>query len=123
MRFLDGLFCWAGSFPSQGGEKFCSLSGNCERRRTMKLTREEIMEQMELFKDGQALKFTIPEIFGGGTAIITLNPGHPGPGQKKYLLKLGKDENQAGEANPYWATDKSKDLAKWVADRQGDQIG
>jgi hypothetical protein len=89
----------------------------------MKLTSEEIMEQMEQFKKGEALKFTIPEIFGGGIAIVTLNPDYPGEGKKKYLLQLGDDEKQAAEGNPYWATDKPKDLAKWVADRLGDQIG
>jgi len=89
----------------------------------MKLTSEEIIEQMEQFKEGQVVKFNIPEIFGGGVGIIGLNPDYPGPGQKKYLLKLGDDEKRAGEASPYWATDKPKDFAKWVADRQGDQIG
>ena len=89
----------------------------------MKLSRQEIMQQMEQFKEGQVLKFTLPEIFGGGTAIISLNPNDPGEGEKKYLLKIGKDETQAEEATPYWATDKPKELAKWVADRQGDQIG
>jgi len=89
----------------------------------MKLTRQEIMQQMEQFKEGEILRFTIPEIFGGGIAIITLNPDYPGQGEKKYLLKLGKDGKQAEEATPYWPTDKPKELAKWVADRQGDQIG
>ena len=89
----------------------------------MKLTRQEIMQQMEQFKEGQALRFNIPEIFGGGIAIITLNPNYPGQDEKRYLLKLGKDGEQAEEAAPYWPTDKPKDLAKWVADRQGDQIG
>ncbi|HVP78353.1 MAG TPA: hypothetical protein VMV04_10690 [Thermodesulfobacteriota bacterium] len=89
----------------------------------MKLTRQEIMQQMEQFKEGQTLKFIIPEIFGGGMAVITLNPNYPGQNEKKYLLKLGKDGKQAEEATPYWPTDKPKELAKWVADRQGDQIG
>ena len=89
----------------------------------MILSREDIVGQMEAFKEGQVLKFVIPEIFGGGTALIALNPSFPGQGQKKYLLKLGNGEQQAQDAKPYWATDKAKDLAKWVADRQGDQIG
>ena len=88
----------------------------------MKLTCEEIIEQMKQFKEGHALKFIIPEIFGGGVAIIGLNPDYPGQAEKKYLLKLGDDEKRAVEANPYWATDKPKDLAKWVADRLGDRI-
>ena len=89
----------------------------------MKLTRQEIMLQMEQFKEGQVLKFTIPEIFGGGVAIIALNPNFPKDGGKKYLLRLGNDEKLAERGEPYWPTDKPKELAKWVADRQGDQIG
>jgi len=81
----------------------------------MKLNRDEITKKMEQLKDGETLKFTIPEIFGGGMAIIGLNPEKGG---KKYLLRLGND----GSENPYWDTDKAKDLAKWVADRLGDLV-
>ena len=81
----------------------------------MKLSREEIMERMGKLKDVETLKFTIPEIFGGGIAIIGLNPEKGG---KKYLLRLGNEGNE----NPYWDTNKAKELAKWVADRQGDSI-
>ena len=81
----------------------------------MKLSREEIMSRMEQLKTGETLKFNIPEIFGGGMAIIGLNPQKGG---KKYLLQLGN----GGNASPYWDTNKAKDLAKWVADRQGDLV-
>jgi hypothetical protein len=79
----------------------------------MKLNRDEIIERMEQLKDGETLKFNIPEIFGGGIAIIGLNPEKGG---KKYLLRIGDE----GKENPYWDTNKAKDLAKWVDDRQGD---
>jgi hypothetical protein len=81
----------------------------------MKLSREEIINRMQRLKDGESLKFNIPEIFGGGMAIIGLNPQKGG---KKYLLQLGNE----GNANPYWDTNKPKDLAKWVADRLGDLV-
>jgi hypothetical protein len=81
----------------------------------MKLGREEIMSRMEKLKDGESLKFTIPEIFGGGIAIVGLNPAKGG---KKYLLRIGTEGNE----NPYWDTNKAKDLAKWVADRLGDLV-
>ena len=81
----------------------------------MKLSREEIMERMGKLKDEETLKFTIPEIFGGGIAIIGLNPQKDA---KKYLLRLGNDGNET----PYWDANKPKDLAKWVADRQGDLV-
>jgi hypothetical protein len=80
----------------------------------MKMDWKEIMEQMEQLNEGQALKFRIPQTFGGGIAVIELNQNKG----KKYLLKLGKDEN----VSPYSESDKSKDLAKWVADRMGESV-
>ena len=80
----------------------------------MKMGWKEIMEQMEQLNKGQALKFRIPQTFGGGIAVIELNQNKG----KKYLLKLGKDEN----VSPYSESDKSKDLAKWVADRMGESV-
>jgi hypothetical protein len=82
----------------------------------MKLSRDEIIKRMEQFKEGEFLKFNIPVTFGGGIAIIGLNPNHSEKGGKKYLLQTGKDDN----VKPYWDTDKAKDLAKWVTDRMGD---
>ena len=84
----------------------------------MKLKKDEIMRKMDEFKDGETLKFTIPATFGGGIAIIGLNPSRSGKGGKKYLLQTGKDDN----VKPYWDTDKAKDLAKWVVDRMGDLV-
>ena len=84
----------------------------------MKLGWKEIMQQMEQLNDRQTIKFKIPQTFGGGMAVIELNPNYPKNGGKKYLLKLGKDEN----VSPYSESDKSKDLAKWVADRMGELV-
>jgi len=81
----------------------------------MKLSQDDIIDRMEELKDGESLKFNIPEIFGGGIAIIGLNPEKGG---KKYLLRIGNE----GDENPYWDTNKPKDLAKWVADRLGDLV-
>lgn len=88
----------------------------------MKLSRNEIMQKMAQLKEGDVLRFAIPEIFGGGVAIISLNPNFSKQAEKKYLLKLGSNEKLAEEAAPYWPTDNPKHLAKWVADRLGDQI-
>lgn len=82
----------------------------------MKLSRDEIIKRMEQLKDGEALKFNIPATFGGGMAIIGLNPKRSEKGGKKYLLQTGNSD----DPKPYWDTDKPKDLAKWVADRMGD---
>jgi len=84
----------------------------------MKLSREEIINRMGQLKDEESLKFSIPEIFGGGMAIIGLNPKRSEKGAQKYLLEIEIGE----EVKPYWDTNKAKDLAKWVADRQGDLV-
>ena len=80
----------------------------------MKMDWKEIMQKMEQLTEEQALKFRIPQTFGGGIAVIELNQNKG----KKYLLKLGKDEN----VSPYSDSDKPKDLAKWVADRMGELV-
>lgn len=84
----------------------------------MKMGWKEIMQQVEQLNDGQTLKFKIPQTFGGGMAVIELNQNYPKNGGKKYMLKLGKDEN----VSPYFDSDKSKDLAKWVAERMGELV-
>ncbi len=84
----------------------------------MILKREEIIERMEKLAKGEYLKFSIPQTFGGGIAIIQVNPDEG----KKYVLKLGTDENSALQAKSYWEQDKAKPIAKWVADRVGDLI-
>ena len=84
----------------------------------MKLSRDEIIKRMEQLKEGESMKFNIPVTFGGGIAIIGLNPSHSEKGGKKYLLQTGKDDN----VKPYWDTDKPKDLAKLVTDRMGDLV-
>jgi len=81
-------------------------------------TRQEIIDRMEKLGKGKNLKFGIPETFGAGVAIIHLNT----EAEKKYVLKVAKDEAAAMESKPYWEHDKPKHLAKWVADRCGDLV-
>ena len=88
----------------------------------MRLDQDEIVELMEQLKKEDVLKFTMPEIFGGGVAVVGLNPNPAGKVQKKYILKVGNDEVSASGGNIYWQKDKAKHIAKWVADRQGDKM-
>ena len=84
----------------------------------MKLSKDEIIKRMEQLKEGETLKFSIPTTFGGGVAMIGLNPKRSEKSGKKYLLETGNERN----VKPYWDTDKEKDLAKWVADRMGELV-
>ncbi len=87
----------------------------------MKVSTEDIIKQMEQLQTGQRLTFIFPAVFGGGKAIIGLNPKYPAKGEKKYVLKLGKDEALAENANPIATSDKPKPLAKWITERFGEQ--
>ncbi len=89
----------------------------------MKVSTEEIMKQMEQFENGQNMKFSFPPVFGGGKAIVALNPQYPAKGEKKYMLKLGKDEVLAEKASPILTSDKPKHIAKWITERFGEQVG
>ena len=89
----------------------------------MKVNTEEIVKQMEQFQNGQHLTFRFPPVFGSGIAIIGVNPQFPAKGEKKYVLKLGKDEVLAEKASPIFTSDKPKHLAKWVTERFGEQVG
>ena len=89
----------------------------------MKVSTEEIIKQMEQFQNGQNLTFSFPPVFGGGRAIIGLNPKYPAKGEKKYVLKLGKDEVLAEKASPILISDKPKHLAKWITERFGEMMG
>ena len=48
----------------------------------MKVSTEEIIKQMEQFQTGQNLIFSFPAVYGGGKAIIGLNPRYPAKGKK-----------------------------------------
>ncbi len=78
-------------------------------------TRKAIIEGMEKLQKDQSLSFTIPETFGGGVAIIHLNPSEG----KRFILKVSKDLETARNSPPYWSHNKPKPRAKWVSDRLG----
>ena len=89
----------------------------------MKISTEEIIKQMEQLQNGRSLTFKFPPVFGGGIALIGLNPEYLDNKGKKYVLKLGKDEVLAEKATPILTSDKPKHLAKWITERFGEQVG
>lgn len=89
----------------------------------MKISTQEIIEQMEQLQNGRSLTFRFPVVFGGGVALIGLNPEYPDNRGKKYALKLGKEESLAEKATPILTSDKPKSLAKWITERFGEKIG
>jgi hypothetical protein len=89
----------------------------------MKINTEEIIKQMEQLQNGRSLIFRFPAVFGGGIALIGLNPQYPDNRGKKYMLRLGKDEALAEKASPILTSDKPKPVAKWITERFGEQMG
>jgi len=81
------------------------------------ITRKEITERLEALKPGESLRFRLTETFGARFVILQLNPLYPQKGQKKFVLLNGKDEANARSQAPFYASDKAKKLAEWVADR------
>jgi len=81
------------------------------------ISKKEITERMEALKPGESLRFRLTQTFGERFVILQLNPLYPQKGQKKFVLLNGKDEANARSQAPFYASDKAKKLAEWVADR------
>lgn len=81
------------------------------------ISAEKIIQLMEGLRLGDSLAFKIQETFGVRFAIIELNPNYPQKHQSKYLLRWGKDEEGARKDRPLVASDKSRYLAAWLAER------
>ena len=63
-------------------------------------SRKAIMAGMEKLQKDQSLRFTIPNTFGGGVALIQLNP----EAGKRYILKVAKDLETARSFTPLLVT-------------------
>lgn len=86
--------------------------------------RDAIAYKIEQLGEGQALRYQLVEKYGGGFAAISLNPKYPEKKQHKWLLVWGteKDVTADGKERLAWSSDKVKELATWVLERQGEQI-
>ncbi len=92
-----------------------------EEPKEKKLSPKEIMmNQIEQLVPGQALSYKLPQTFGGGLAVVELNPRYPEKG-KKYAMCTEElaDNNPTGKRMPIWYSDKPKELATWILDRNG----
>ena len=83
--------------------------------------REALIKKIEELTPGQAVSYTLPETYGSGLAVITLNPDYPGKGRKKYImLREGLVNGKpSGQRKTLFESDKSKELASWIMDRAG----
>jgi len=81
-----------------------------------------IVGEVEQLAPGQSLIYKLPEFYWSRFAaflIVELNPSHPERG-KKYIMSTDKiaDGKPAGEKNRVRDTNKPRDYADWVADKQ-----
>ncbi|GAI59065.1 unnamed protein product [marine sediment metagenome] len=84
---------------------------------------KEVITQIEQLTLGQALSYRLLETYGGGLAVIELNPQYPKKG-RKYILSLEElvDGKPAGKRHRLWDSDKPKDLAGWILDQNGELL-
>jgi len=81
------------------------------------VSKKEIIQKMEELKEGTQLSLHLSPTFGAGAVIIELNPSHSENGQKRYRMWWGDDKVKARAKDPFMSSDKAKQIAAWVADR------
>ena len=81
------------------------------------ITKKEIMARMEQLESGERLLFLLNPTFGSQVVVVEHNPQYPEKKQKKFLMRLGKNQETALIVKPLIATDKAKKVADWVASR------
>ncbi len=84
---------------------------------------QRLVGEIESLAPGQVLTYQLPEFYWTGFAaflIVEPNPTYPEKG-KKYLMCTDKiaDGKPAGRKIVTCGTDKAKDAAQWIADRDG----
>ncbi len=82
---------------------------------------EQTLEsQIMQLTPGQAIAYQHPAIYGGGLSIVELNPNYPDKG-KRYSLNTEElaDGKPTGKTRQLWESDKVKDIAHWVLERDG----
>ncbi|MBI4267083.1 MAG: hypothetical protein HY668_01795 [Chloroflexi bacterium] len=91
------------------------------------LSEAEIRQKIEgLSQPGSTLFFYLGASpnwggpMGRGAAVIELNPNYPGKGQKKYNVGTADviDGQPVGKGQKLFDSDKPKDVAAWVGERQ-----
>jgi hypothetical protein len=78
---------------------------------------QEIVKRLENIKPGEKLKLITSRTFGEYTVILELNPAWPKKGEKRYHLRVGKSESEAGAGKPFFQSDKAKKVASWPGER------
>lgn len=81
-----------------------------------------LLSKIEGLASGQSLNYKLAgEVMGGALAIVELNTSGKG---KKYMLCGEKYVNgqRSGKKYEIFSSDKSKDIADWIASRGGSPL-
>ena len=85
-----------------------------------KLSRREIMINIEQMGQGEALSYRLPEAYGSQLAVVEFNTMYPWRGSRYILstqtLVEGKPE---GQKTLVLESDEVKDIAAWVSRHRG----
>ncbi len=87
--------------------------------------KEILISKIEQLSGGQGIRYRLPETYGGGLAVLGLNPEYD-PAQpkkgKKYVMAIETlvNDKPSGKKRVLWDTAKPKDLANWVFERNGE---
>lgn len=82
--------------------------------------KDTMAEAIEKLTVEEALRYRLPETFGGNLVVIELNPQYPQKGHK-YILSSEKliDDKPSGKKSRLFDADKPKALASWITERGG----
>ena len=82
--------------------------------------KEQLTGRISQLAHGESLVYVLADTYGGGLAIIELNPKFPGKG-KKYIMVLEAlvKGQPGGKRNVLWDSSNPKDMANWILDRNG----
>ena len=88
--------------------------------KSAKLSKREIMTNIEQMGQGEVLSCRLPEAYGGQLALVEFNTTYPWRGSKYILstqtLVEGKPD---GEKTLVLGSDEAKDVAAWLSERRG----
>jgi len=94
---------------------------NAEKPEEKKLSPKEVItNKIDQLTSGQTLSYRLPETYGGGLAVVELNAQYPQKG-KRYVMSTEEliDNKPSGKRRRLWDSDKPKELAAWIIDRNG----
>jgi hypothetical protein len=81
-----------------------------------KLSRREIIENIEKLRQGESLGYRLPKAYDGQIAVVWSNTGYPWRGGKYMLSTLAPVEGKAyGEKTLVLESDEAKKIAAWLS--------